>query len=150
MKILMVCLGNICRSPIAQGVLEKKIREKKLDWIVDSVGTSGWHDGEAPDDRAIKATKAVGIDISKQISRKITPDDLDYFDVILTMDSSIYLDVINLCKTPLQKDKVSHMLNFLRPGRNEAVPDPYYHDNFAEVVELLDDAMDAFILAKTS
>jgi protein-tyrosine phosphatase len=146
----MVCLGNICRSPIAQGVLEKKIREKKLDWIVDSVGTSGWHDGEAPDDRAIKATKAVGIDISKQISRKITPDDLDYFDVILTMDSSNYLDVINLCKTPLQKDKVSHMLNFLRPGRNEAVPDPYYHDNFAEVVELLDDAMDAFILAKTS
>ncbi|MEY3421046.1 MAG: hypothetical protein RIR48_1335, partial [Bacteroidota bacterium] len=86
MKILMVCLGNICRSPIAQGILEKKISEKNLDWYVDSAGTSGWHDGEPPDARAISAAHRQGTDISTQVSRKITPHDIRHFDLILAMD----------------------------------------------------------------
>lgn len=81
-KILMVCLGNICRSPLAHGILESKIKKYNLDWIVDSAGTSGWHDGEPPDLRAIKVAKSYGISIDRQISRKITKQDFETYDQI--------------------------------------------------------------------
>ena len=147
MKILMVCLGNICRSPMAQGILETKIRNKNLNWEVDSAGTSGWHDGEGPDKRAILSGKKKGVDISKQVSRKITPHDLDYFDHILAMDSSNFQDIISMCANETQKSKVNLIMNFKHPGKNMAVPDPYYDGKFDDVFELLNDAMDDVIRA---
>lgn len=148
MKILMVCLGNICRSPIAHGVLEKKIKEHNLtDWKVDSAGTSGWHNGEAPDMRAIQVSRNNNIDITRQVSRKITKRDLNEFDLILVMDSSNYKDVIDLCDTDMQRDKVKLIMNYLYPGKNIAVPDPYYNNRFDEVVDMLDNAIEELIVS---
>ncbi|HMR87923.1 MAG TPA: low molecular weight protein-tyrosine-phosphatase [Saprospiraceae bacterium] len=147
MKILMVCLGNICRSPIAQGILEEKIKIYKLDWQVDSAGTSGWHDGEHPDRRAILQSQKHNVDISNQISRKFTINDLDYYDHILVMDSANYQDVMKICKTESQKSKVNLITNFKYPYKNIAVPDPYYNDKFDEVFQLLDDAIEGLIMA---
>lgn len=146
MKILMVCLGNICRSPIAQGILESKINKYQLHgWQVDSAGTSGWHDGEGPDPRAVSAAFKNDVDIAGQISRKLTKDDLDFYDLILPMDSSNYQDIIKMCGTDEQKDKVKLVMNYLYPGKNMAVPDPYYDDRFDEVYELLDAALEQLI-----
>lgn len=145
MKILMVCLGNICRSPLAQGVLEKKIKNKGLNWVVDSAGTSGWHDGELPDKRAIKTAQKYGIDISKQISRKINKTDFEDFDLICTMDSSNYQDVLKLASNELQKEKVKLLLNLAYPNKNMAVPDPYYDNRFEEVYQILDEALEIFL-----
>ncbi len=150
MKILMVCLGNICRSPMAQGILEKKILEKTLNWYVDSAGTSGWHDGEGPDFRAIKSARHKDVDISQQISRKILKADLEQFDVILAMDSSNYQEILKLCKNIEQEEKVHLLLNYYQPGRNAAVPDPYYDGKFDEVFALLDLALDHFIVSMSS
>ena len=147
MKILMVCLGNICRSPMAQGILEAKIRGKNLNWEIDSAGTSGWHDGEGPDKRAILAGKKKGVDISKQVSRKIMLSDLDYYDFIFAMDSTNYQDIIKICSTETQKSKVKLIMNLKYPGMNMAVPDPYYDGKFDDVFELLNDAMDDVINA---
>ncbi len=142
----MVCLGNICRSPIAQGILDAKIKAANLyGWEADSAGTSGWHDGEGPDPRAVKAAKAKGIDISSQISRKITLNDLEHFDLILAMDSSNYQDILRLCTSEIQKNKVKLLMNYPFPSKNMAVPDPYYDGKFNEVFELLDTAIEALV-----
>lgn len=145
MKILMVCLGNICRSPIAQGIMTSKIKEKKLNWEVDSAGTSGWHNGERPDPRAVLACKSKGIDIADQISRTLISNDLDYYDLILAMDSANYQDIIKMCSSETQKLKVKLIMNFKHPGMNMAVPDPYYDGKFDQVFDLLNDAMDEVI-----
>jgi protein-tyrosine phosphatase len=146
MKILMVCLGNICRSPLAHGILEKKIKAYKLtDWYVDSAGTSGWHDGESPDIRAIQIAKKHNFDISRQVSRKISGQDLETFDLILAMDSSNYQDILALCSNEEQKAKVKLIMNYADPGRNISVPDPYYNNRFEEVVIMLDDAIEELI-----
>lgn len=145
MKILTVCLGNICRSPIAQGLLEHKIKERSLEWIVDSAGTSGWHDGENPDPRAIKVSARYGVDISGQVSRKINQKDFEEFDYILAMDSSNYNDLISMLREKDYLSKIHLATNFLYPGRNMAVPDPYYNNRFEEVYQLLDKALESFI-----
>lgn len=146
MKILMVCLGNICRSPLAHGILEKKIKEYKLvDWYVDSAGTSGWHDGESPDMRAIQIAKRHNFDISGQVSRKISGQDLEAFDLILAMDSSNYQDILAFCSNEEQKAKVKLIMNYAKPGRNISVPDPYYNNRFEEVVTMLDDTIEELI-----
>lgn len=141
----MVCLGNICRSPMAQGILEKKLKEHRLDWFVDSAGTSGWHDGEPPDIRAVNASKSLGTDISRQVSRRISTDDIENFDIILAMDSSNYQDILRLCTNQTQREKVHLIMNFESPGKNIAVPDPYYDGRFDEVYSLLDRCIDKFI-----
>lgn len=146
MKILMVCLGNICRSPMAQGIMESKLKQRNiLDWEVDSAGTSGWHDGEKPDQRAIRAAQAKGVDISGQYSRKITKSDLDKFDIIFAMDSSNYVNILDICENEYQKSKVHLLLNFKFPNKNMAVPDPYYDGKFMSVFELLDEAIEDII-----
>jgi protein-tyrosine phosphatase len=145
MKILTVCLGNICRSPIAQGLLEYKVNTRSLLWHIDSAGTSGWHDGEHPDPRAVRTAKKYGIDISSQISRKITPSDFEVYDFILAMDSSNYNDLKQMSGDPRHHEKIHLVMNFLHPGRNMAVPDPYYDNRFDEVYHLLDQAIDSFI-----
>lgn len=145
MKILMVCLGNICRSPIAQGILESKIARLGLPWQVDSAGTSGWHDGEGPDLRAVELCKTRGLDISRQVSRKLTAKDLDHYDLILAMDSSNYQEITAICHTQTQHNKVRLILNYLYPHKNMAVPDPYYNGRFGEVYDLLDEAIDSLV-----
>ena len=145
MKILMVCLGNICRSPLAEGILKHKIREKGLDWYVDSAGTGGWHAGELPDQRSIKIAQKYGVDITDQRARQFKTADLDNFDVILAMDNANLKDLKYYAKHPEQKEKIQLIMNFARPQSDEEVPDPYYDNRFQVVYDLLDEACDAVI-----
>ena len=141
MKILMVCLGNICRSPLAEGILRHKIKEAELDWEVQSAGTGSWHIGEAPDPRSQKIAKINGIDISKQKAQKFSQKHFAEFDRIYTMDSSNYRDVVNMAINEEDKNKVELIMNLVEPGKNKAVPDPYYDDDlYATVYEMLDKA----------
>lgn len=146
-SILMVCLGNICRSPLAQGILEHKLKEKGIKAYIDSAGTSAYHEGEHPDRRSIAVAKKHGIDISKQRSRPFDKLDFDEFDHIFVMDSSNYQNVITLAIKEEHKHKVELILNFLNPGKNQAVPDPYYSelDGFEKVFQMLDKASDEII-----
>ncbi|MBL7887886.1 MAG: low molecular weight phosphotyrosine protein phosphatase [Flavobacterium sp.] len=145
-KILMVCLGNICRSPLAEGLLASKL--PKNNFFVDSAGTGGYHIGREPDHRSIATAKKNGLDISHQKARKFTTQDFEDFDYIFVMDNSNYDDVTFLAKTAEQKQKVQLILNELFPGDNVDVPDPYYglQNGFDMVYEMLDEATD--LLAK--
>ena len=143
----MVCLGNICRSPLAEGILRHKIKEAGLDWEVESAGTGSWHIGEAPDPRSQKIAKINGIDISKQKAQKFIPDHFTKFDRIYVMDSSNYRDVVNMAVNEDDKNKVELIMNLVEPGKNKAVPDPYYDDELYSVVfEMLDEACERIIL----
>ncbi|MBL7813733.1 MAG: low molecular weight phosphotyrosine protein phosphatase [Saprospiraceae bacterium] len=145
MKVLMVCLGNICRSPLAEGILKHKVQNLGLDWLVDSAGTGSWHVGELPDRRSIAVAKKYGIDITDQRARHFKPKDLDAFDLILVMDRDNYSDVVRQAKTELQKEKVQLIMNFVYPNSQTIVPDPYYDNRFELVYELLNEASDALI-----
>jgi len=149
MKLLMVCLGNICRSPLAEGIMKEKIKHNNLDWEVDSAGTGAWHAGELPDPRSIKVAKQNNIDITDQRARQFCASDFNDFDLILAMDSSNYQNIIRLASTSEQEKKVKMIMNFASPGRNVNVPDPYYGDNgFDQVFNMLNEACEAIILAK--
>jgi protein-tyrosine phosphatase len=139
-KILMVCLGNICRSPLAEGILASKLPKK--DFIVDSAGTGSWHIGHAPDKRSIAVAKKNGLIISNQRGRQFSTDDFDFFDYIYVMDNSNYDTVIELAKNQQQKDKVKMILDELFPNENVDVPDPYFGlaNGFNMVYEMLDEA----------
>ena len=145
-KILMVCLGNICRSPLAEGILASKLPKDKF--IVDSAGTGHWHVGKQPDERSIATAKKHGIDISNQRGKLFTAKLFNEFDYIYVMDGSNYDDVTFLAKTEEQKTKVKLILEELFPGDNVDVPDPYYglQNGFDMVYEMLDETTD--ILAK--
>ena len=146
MRILLVCLGNICRSPLAHGLLARKVAARALPWTVDSAGTGDWHVGKAPDPRSIAEAHRHGIDIAPQRARRLEPEDFERFDHILVMDASNYQNARALAPTPALADKVELILNYLEPGRNGQVPDPYWDDDgFAHVYELLDRATDAVI-----
>lgn len=146
MKFLMVCLGNICRSPLAEGILKHKIDVEGLNWKVDSAGTSGYHNGALPDERSIAVAKEHNLDITDQKSRKLTLQDLENFDIIYVMDSSNYNDVMDLCETTIQKSKVRLIMNMVMPERNIAVPDPYWKDSgFKDVYLMLEEACEAII-----
>lgn len=148
MKVLMICLGNICRSPLAEGILKQKIAAKGLHWEVDSAGTSGYHDGELPDRRSIAVAAAHNLDITNQRSRQITKADLDAYDWLLVMDSSNYNNVKKICTTQEQVEKIKLIMNFVAPARNTPVPDPYWEDDgFEQVYQMLDEACEAFIEA---
>lgn len=142
MKILMVCLGNICRSPVAEGVLRNKAVKYGLSIEVDSAGTSRLHAGENPDPRSVLHSKTKGIDISKLVSRQFNVSDFDQFDLIYTMDSSNYSNVLSIARTTSDQSKVRLILNESKPGQNISVPDPYYggNDGFEKVFNLLDEA----------
>ena len=145
-KILMVCLGNICRSPLAEGLLASKLPKDKF--IVDSAGTGHWHVGKQPDHRSIEVAKRNGLDISGQKGKLFSAADFDAFDYIYVMDSTNYDDVLQLAKTDAQKAKVKMILNELFPGENVDVPDPYYGlaNGFDNVYQMLDETCD--IIAK--
>lgn len=139
-KILMVCLGNICRSPLAEGILASKLPKDKF--IVDSAGTGSWHVGHAPDKRSIAVAQKNGLSIDNQRGRQFKTSDFDKFDYIYVMDNSNYRDVIDLAKTPEHKSKVRLILNELFPDENVDVPDPYYGaaNGFDNVYQMLDEA----------
>jgi protein-tyrosine phosphatase len=145
-KILMVCLGNICRSPLAEGLLASKLPKDKF--IVDSAGTGHWHVGKQPDQRSIDTARKNGVDISRQKGRLFTSDDFDNFDYIYVMDSSNYSDVLEFAKTDEQRAKVRLILDELFPGEKVDVPDPYFglENGFDIVYRMLDETCE--VIAK--
>jgi protein-tyrosine phosphatase len=138
-KILMVCLGNICRSPLAEGILQSKLPRDKF--IVDSAGTGDWHVGKQPDSRSIAIARLKGLDISRQKGRLFTAKDFETNDYIFVMDNSNYKDVIRLAPNSEAKSKVSLILNELFPNENVDVPDPYFgmEDGFSNIYGMLDE-----------
>lgn len=147
-SVLMVCLGNICRSPLAEGVLRHKAEQMNLALTVDSAGTSNYHIGEHPDARTIANARKHGIDVSQLKARQFTVDDFDVFDTIFVMDSSNYADVLALARNERDKRKVELILNRVYPNSNMAVPDPYFggEQGFENVFILLEKACD--VIAK--
>ena len=144
MNILMVCLGNICRSPLAHGILESKLPN---GWSVDSAGTSGWHEGERPDTRSIIEAKKNNINIDNQRSRSVRHQDFYDYDILFAMDSSNYTNLCNMAPEDRLKSKVRLIMNEVEPQKNIQVPDPYTggQSGFAHVFEMLEEAIDAFL-----
>jgi protein-tyrosine phosphatase len=139
-KIIMVCLGNICRSPLAEGILQSKLPKDKFH--VDSAGTGGWHSGELPDSRSMKIASKYGIDISYQRARQFKIEDFHTFDYIYVMDQSNYKNVMQLAPDEIVKAKVKLILDEITPNKKTDVPDPYYggQADFEHVFQLLDEA----------
>lgn len=138
-KILMVCLGNICRSPLAEGIMLKLIKDHNLPIIVDSAGTSGFHIGENPDHRTIQNAKSHKIDLNQLVARQFKIEDFDEFDKIYVMDKSNYRNVMTLARTKEDEKKVELLLNLIEPGKNMEVPDPYFggEKGFENVFQLI-------------
>ena len=146
-SILFVCLGNICRSPLAEGILRHKANEHKLDFKIDSAGTGNWHAGEHPDKRATKIGKERGVDISKLVARQITEDDFENFDKIYVADAEVYDGVVALALNREHKLKVDYIMNLVHPDLNMPVPDPYFGglEGFENVFDMLNKACDVII-----
>jgi protein-tyrosine phosphatase len=144
MNILMVCLGNICRSPLAEGIMQHKITLYGLNAQVESAGFEAFHTGDAPDERAIEVALKNGIDISGHKARSFHVDDFDRFDRIYVMDHTNYRDVTGMVRNKDDLRKVDYILNELKPGSNVPVPDPYYGrvSDFEKVFDLLDQAIE--------
>ena len=143
MKVLMVCLGNICRSPLAEGILRQKIEEKKISNVfVDSCGTSDYHIGQTPDKRTQHNAIKHGTDLSNLRGRQFIRSDFDSFDKIFVMDSSNKEDVLALARNNEDKNKVELLLNITHPNNNLGVPDPYFGgaNGFEDVYILVDAA----------
>lgn len=142
----MVCLGNICRSPLAEGILKSKVFSFKT--TVDSAGTAAYHKGEKPDIRSIAVAKENNIDITDQMARKFSVTDFDEFDFIYVMDNSNYENVNALARNEKDISKVKLILNEVFPGENLDVPDPYYGGSygFHNVYKMLDEACE--VIAK--
>ncbi|MDX1829172.1 MAG: low molecular weight protein-tyrosine-phosphatase [Lutibacter sp.] len=145
-KILMVCLGNICRSPLAEGILKSKLITKNIQ--IDSAGTGSYHVGELPDPRSIAIAKNNGINITDQRARKFVVEDFDNFDLIYVMDAYNYDAVMKLARNEADKAKVDFILNAVFPNENLDVPDPYSGGDygFKNVFKMLDEACE--IIAK--
>lgn len=142
----MVCLGNICRSPLAHGIMEHKVFQSGLNWQIDSAGISDWHKGESPDHRAIAVARQNGIQIDHQSSRMIEPEDFRNFDYLLIADDSVMQQIRKACPPDLQ-----HKLHYMIPHPENtpvSVPDPYYGSmkEFESVYQLLDEAMEQWLI----
>jgi protein-tyrosine phosphatase len=145
-RVLFVCLGNICRSPLAQGVFEDVLRREGLDneVFVDSAGTGSWHVGSPPDDRAQSSAFARGLNLSAQRARRISPDDCEEFDYVLTMDEQNYRTVASLCSG---RTMVRPFLDFAPHSPVREVPDPYggTPDAFEHVLDLVEEASEGLL-----
>jgi len=139
MRILMVCLGNICRSPLAEGILREKT--KHLDLTIDSAGTAGYHIGKSPDPRAVAVAKKHNINISKLKARQFSRIDFENFDTIYVMDINNLSHLISLSSNVQERNKIRLILNEIDPKNHDSVPDPYYDDNgFLKVYNMLNEA----------
>ena len=147
MKILMVCLGNICRSPLAEGILQDKARKAGLKWNIESAGTNGYHTGEAPHPLSQKVARINGVDISKQRSRNFIAEDFHRFDKIYAMSGDVIDDMRRIAKNNFDEKKVDLLLNELFPGQNVDVPDPWYgpEPGYHQVYKMINEACDAIV-----
>ncbi len=142
----MVCLGNICRSPLAEGILAQKAGIKGLTWEVDSAGTGAWHIGEPPDPRSIAVARKYDVDITGQRARQFRPADFEYFDLILAMDPGNYRDILRHASSAAHREKVELIMNLVHPQENRPVPDPYWDDEgFEQVFRMLDQAAERLL-----
>ncbi|AXY76038.1 low molecular weight phosphotyrosine protein phosphatase [Paraflavitalea soli] len=147
MKILMVCLGNICRSPLAEGILQHKVRQAGLNWTVESAGTNSYHTGDAPHPLSQKVALLHGIDISQQRARRLMGVDFERYDKIYALAGNVIADMRSLARQQFQPAKVDLLMNELYPGSNIDVPDPYYGEEpgYHEVFKMIDEACDMII-----
>lgn len=147
MKVLMVCLGNICRSPLAEGILREKARRTGLDWEIDSAGTNGCHTGEAPHHLSQKVARLNGIDISTQRARRFTADDFQQFDKIYAMAGDVIEDIRRIAGKKFDPNKVDLLMNEVHPGKDQDVPDPWYgpEPGYHEVYKMIDVAANRII-----
>jgi len=139
-RILMVCLGNICRSPLAHGILDSKLNTE--DFEVDSAGTSNYHIGSLPDKRSIAVAKKNGLDITNQRGRQFKIEDFENFDYIYAMDKSNFSNIVKMARNPEDISKVKLILNESHPNKDLEVPDPYYggDSGFDDVFTMLNEA----------
>jgi len=142
MKILMVCLGNICRSPLAEGILQHKANESNLAWEVESAGTNGLHNGEAPHELSQHVAWLNGIDISQQRSRQFVAEDFQHYDKIYALAKDVIVEMKAIAGDAYQPEKVDLLLNVLYPGKNKDVPDPWYsgEDQYHTVFAMIEEA----------
>lgn len=147
MKILFVCLGNICRSPLAEGIMADKIKKYGLNVEVDSAGFETFHRGDPADPRSLAVAAEHGIDLSGHVARMFSVRDFDHFDLIYVMDRRNYNDVMGMARDSQDESKVDFILNLLTPGENRQVPDPWYggREGFAKVYQMLDQACDQLL-----
>ena len=147
MKILMVCLGNICRSPLAEGILKHKVQEAGLAWTIDSAGTNGYHVGEAPHRLSQKVAKLNGIDICEQRARRFNGDDFNKFDQVYAMSSDVIDEMKSIAGRKFDASKVDLLMNELYPGKNMDVPDPWYgpEPGYHEVYKMIEMACDRLV-----
>lgn len=142
-KVLFVCLGNICRSPAAEGIFKKMVEDSNLtDYIyVDSAGTSGWHENELPDERMRQHGSLRGYDFNTR-ARKFSADDFSKFDYIIVMDDDNYINVSKLARNEIERSKIYRMTDFSNRSSHDSIPDPYYGSSsgFELVMDLLEDA----------
>ena len=146
-KILMVCLGNICRSPLAEGILKSKLPSERF--IIDSAGTGNFHIGSPPDRRSIDVARKYGLDITQLKGRQFVTSDFNKFDLIYVMDESNFNNVVGLARNDDDIKKVKFILNEVYPNQNYSVPDPYHggDEGFENVFKMLDEATD--VIAET-
>ncbi len=147
MKILMVCLGNICRSPLAEGILQAKAAAAGLNWQIDSAGTNGYHVGESPHPLSQKVAKINGIDISMQRARRFRAADFEEFDLIFAMAEDVIDEMKSIARQRFDAAKVDLLMNILHPGKNLDVPDPWYgtEPGYHEVFAMISQACDKLI-----
>ena len=147
MKILMVCLGNICRSPLAEGILRHKAMQAGLDWTIKSAGTNAYHTGEPPHKFSQKVAKLNGIDICEQRARRFSAEDFDNYDKIYAMSSDVIDEMKFIAGRKFDASKVDLLMNELHPGRNMDVPDPWYgpEPGYHDVYKMIDAACEKVI-----
>lgn len=140
MRVLMVCLGNICRSPIAEGVMRHIAFQHNLNWSIESAGTESYHIGEAPHSYSQKVCHKYGIDISQQKARKFVPEDFNNFDKIYAMSKDVLEEIKHVSGSSFDESRISLFLNELYPGSNRSVPDPWYgpEDGYEEVYDMIE------------
>lgn len=147
-KVLFVCMGNICRSPTAEGVFRKVLRTRKLEEKIEvsSAGTHGYHIGESPDQRAQQAAARRGYDLSRIRARKVSPQDMDYFDLVLAMDKRTLESLREICP-PQRSDRLGLFMDYSRAFPGDDVPDPYYGrgEGFDLVLDMVEDATNGLV-----
>lgn len=147
-RILFVCLGNICRSPAAEGIMKKMVEAENIanQFVIDSAGTSGYHNGDLPDHRMRQYGSRRGYNFNS-LSRKFSSDDFDNFDLIIAMDDRNYQDIVRLSPDLESQKKVHRMVDFSQKYNYDHVPDPYYSgaDGFELVLDLLEDACEGLL-----